>query len=312
MLHVLNGDATASVFWRAGIPGHTLVWRDILCEGPVVSVAGAERAAYLARHLEIDAAEYMRTWREGRAAFAAAVDHDEVVLWFEQDLFCAANLWPVLTRLGAAAVSLVYPSLDDVRGLGAADPAQLSALFDARRRLDGDAVARGRAAWHAYASATPAEAQAQARAGDGPLPFAAEALRRHLARLPARATGLNEIEEAALREMDGGGKPFSALFAALTTREPLRRHGMGDVQLAATLRALGGGDAPLVTIEGRAIAACRDWRIEITPAGRAALNGERPWQPPTRWMGGIHLDRGAGRWRRDGDVIRTVAGAVEP
>ncbi|HUF93288.1 MAG TPA: hypothetical protein VMR23_12980 [Candidatus Limnocylindria bacterium] len=127
MLHVLNGDATASVFGRAGIPGHMLVWRDILCEGPVVSVAGAERAADLARHLEIDAEDYLRAWREGQAALAAA-----------------------------ASVSLVFPSLDDVRGLGAADPAQLSTLFEARRRLGADAIARGRAAWQAYTSATPA------------------------------------------------------------------------------------------------------------------------------------------------------------
>ena len=59
MLHVLNGDETASVFARAGIAGHTLVWRDILCEGPVMPQieAVSERAAYLARHLEIDGAQ---------------------------------------------------------------------------------------------------------------------------------------------------------------------------------------------------------------------------------------------------------------
>ena len=310
MLHVLNGDETASVFARAGIAGHMLVWRDILCEGPVMPEieAASERAAYLARHLEIDADDYLRAWRAERAALDAAGDEDEVILWFEQDLFCAVNLWYVLTHLrDGPAVSLVYPSLDDVRGLGAAEPAELTALFDVRHPLRADAVRRGRMAWQAYASATPAEAQAQIRAGDGPLPFVPAALRRHLARLPALATGLNEIEETALHEVAGGSHPFPAVFSAVIAREPMRRHGMGDVQLAATLRALAGGDSPLVTIEGGSLAACPQWHVRLTAGGRAALNGDRPWQPPARWVGGIQVDGTTAKWRRDGDIIRKVA-----
>jgi hypothetical protein len=310
VLHVLNGDAAAAVFARAGIPGDALVWRDILCEGPAVSGVGAAaaRAAYLASHLDIDAGEYVRAWQTAHEVLAAVGRHDEVVLWFEQDLFCAVNLWYVLTHLGGTpTASLVYPSLDDVRGLGAAEPAQLASLFAARRPLVTDAVEAGRAAWRAYAGLTPSEAQRQIRTGDGPLPFVAAALRRHLARLPALTTGLNEIEEAALQEVDGPGRPFPAVFSAVTAREPLRRHGMGDVQLAATLRALAGGAAPLLTIDGGALAACRDWHVRLTPDGRAALDGDRPWQPPARWVGGLHVNSAGATWRRDGDDIRTVA-----
>lgn len=310
MLHVLNGDETASVFARAAIAGHTLVWRDILCEGPVKPRIedASERAASLARQLEIDAADYLRAWRAEQAALDAAGDEDEVILWFEQDLFCAVNLWYVLTHLREGpALSLVYPSLDDVRGLGAAEPAQLTALFHARHPLRADAVRRGRMAWQAYASVTPAEAEAQIRAGDGSLPFVPAALRRHLARLPALATGLNEVEETALHEVAGGSQPFPAVLSAVTEREPVRRHGMGDIQLAATLRTLAGGDSPLVTIEDGPLAACHHWHVRLTPGGRAALNGDRAWQPPARWVGGIHVDSTTAKWRRDGDIIRKVA-----
>jgi hypothetical protein len=270
--------------------------------------APARRSAYLASHLDIDAGEYERAWQDEHAALAGAGRHDEIVLWFEQDLFCAVNLWYVLTHLGGIpAASLVYPSLDDVRGLGAAEPAYLASLFAARRPLTTDAMEGGHAAWRAYAGATPAEAQSRIRTGDGPLPFVAAALRRHLARLPALTTGLNEIEEAALEEVDGPGRSFPAVFSAVTAREPLRRHGMGDVQLAAALRALAGGDPPLVTIDGGGLAACRDWHVRLTSDGRAALDGERPWQPPARWIGGLHVDSAGAQWRRDGDDIRTVA-----
>ena len=65
MLHVLNGDATATVFARAGLDGERLVWRDILAEGPVAADADTParldaRAAYLAERLTIDREAYVR------------------------------------------------------------------------------------------------------------------------------------------------------------------------------------------------------------------------------------------------------------
>ncbi len=260
------------------------MWRDILCEGPVAASIDdpADRGAYLARLLDIDAAEYVAGWREAHAALARAADHDEIVLWFEQDLFCAVNLWYVLSRLAGvrAALTLVYPSLDELRGLGTVGPAHLRGLFSGRAALTAAAVAEAREAWLAYAIATPMAAQDLAYAGEGVLPFVAAAMRRHLARLPALTTGLGEI----------------------TAREPVRRHGMGDWQLAATLRALASGTPPLVSISGGAIAACSEWRVEATAEGRAVIAGERAWSPRPRWVGGVRIDAHPG-WRRDGDRV---------
>jgi len=90
VLHVLNGDATHRVFEQTHLTGDVLVWRDILVEGPAASPDA--RAPWLAAHLGIDAEEYVRGRREEAAALAATARHDEVVLWFEHDLFCAVNL----------------------------------------------------------------------------------------------------------------------------------------------------------------------------------------------------------------------------
>ena len=49
MLHLLNGDATASVF-PPSLPGERAVWRDILVEGPPVD-DDAARARWLAPRL---------------------------------------------------------------------------------------------------------------------------------------------------------------------------------------------------------------------------------------------------------------------
>jgi hypothetical protein len=94
VLHVLNGDATLRVFQQTRLPGDVLVWRDILVEGP--AAPPAVRAPYLAERLGIDAQEYVAGRRQEAAALEGSADHDEVVLWFEQDLFCAVNLWFLL------------------------------------------------------------------------------------------------------------------------------------------------------------------------------------------------------------------------
>jgi len=180
MLHVLNGDETRTVFERAGLPGEVMVWRDILVEGPVDAGSDAvpaldARVAFLAERLAIDRDIYARGARAQAEALDAASSHDEVALWFEQDLFCAVNLWRLLDwfarRAPATRLSLVYPSTDDLKGLGAAQPPQLTALFAGRTPVSEATRALGARAWAAYASADPLDGATLADADDTALPF---------------------------------------------------------------------------------------------------------------------------------------------
>ena len=110
MLHLLNGDATLAVFPSA-LPGFRAVWRDIMVEGPAVD-DGAARGAWLGPRLGVTPDEYERGWRAGQGTLARAADDDEIILWFEQDLFCAVNLWFVIARLPPTAPAwLVFPPL---------------------------------------------------------------------------------------------------------------------------------------------------------------------------------------------------------
>src|SRR5439155_1597163 len=207
VLHVLNGDATHRVFEQTHLTGDVLVWRDILVEGPAASPD--ERAPWLAARLGINAEEYVRGRREEAAALAATARHDEVVLWFEHDLFCAVNLWFLLDRFSA----------------------------------------RG-----------------------------------------------------------GGPVDFSRLFAMVGAREPVRPHGMGDLQFAARLRELSRGPHALVTLDadGRAP---RAWTLALTPLGRDVVAGRADWlahHPLDRWLGGVHLHSPRPSWRWDGRARRLV------
>jgi len=318
MLHLLNGDATAAVFARAGLPGESAVWRDVLMEGPVAAGAVTAdampgRPAYLAERLAIDPEEYGRASRQNEAALARGAEHDELVLWFEQDLFCAVTLWFVLARLATrppARLSLVFPETSAVKGLGALAPEPLAALFGERRVLDPDALTAGRAAWDAYASPTPAAVERLIR-GDAPLPFVAGAARCHLGRLPSTRDGLNEMERAVLAALRDGPLAFAPLFTRVTDDEAVRRHGAGDVQVAGTLREMRGGPGPLVGIE-RADRAPREWTVAITETGRDVLDGraDRMTRSPVdRWVGGVRVAPGLPAWRWDGRRVRLAHAA---
>jgi hypothetical protein len=300
MLHLLNGDATAAVF-PAALPGERAVWRDILMEGP----AGADamtRAAWLAPRLGVTADDYARGWREGEATLARALEHDEIVLWFEQDLFCATNLWFVIDRLAGGHVSLVFPGLDeDFAGLGTLGPEAFAPLLERRERLSAAAVGEARDLWRAYAAAEPVALAALVPT----LPFAARAIRLHCGRFPSAARGVDEVEHAVLAALE---RPLrvDTLFRAVLGEPPLRELGMGDTQLAALLRDLASGPAPLVSLAEADGDDITRWDVTRTDAGADVLAGRADrlsLSPLDRWLGGVHLRPGAHVWRWNGRAL---------
>jgi hypothetical protein len=302
VLHVLNGDATAAVF-PPTLPGERTVWRDILMEGPAAGDADA-RAAWLAPRLGVSADDYARGWREGQRILAHAKEHDEVVLWFEQDLFCATNLWFVLDRLEAPRISLVFPPLSAGGGLGVRAPGAFEPLFERRRALTAADIADARALWRVYAAPEPLPLTRL----QPTLPFAPTAVRLHCARFPSLVDGLDGVEHATLAALDHPLE-FAVLFRRVTTSTGLSELALGDVQLAAIVRDLATGDTPLLAIEHRD-QPFTGWRVRRTSLGADVLAGRADrvaLVPLDRWLGGVHLRPGAPLWRWDRERRTLVA-----
>ena len=313
MLHIVNGDATVARLTPAALPGDVLVWRDILVEGPVtpdvdVEALASYRASWLERRLGIDAPEYLASGRAQADGLARALSHDELILWFEQDLFCVVNLchlaaWLVRAR-PHARVSLVFPA----DPLGTTAPEVLAGLFAARAPFTEEAVAQAAAWWRAYAAADPTTGDV---GGTDALPFLAAAWRLHLERFPSVESGLGAIEAAALGALDESSRPVAGVFREATRSERMRAHGLGDLQFVAYLRALANGGTPLVRMVGEGGDVAR-MTVSITEAGRAARAGARDRldaQPLDWWVGGVHLEGRRTPWRWDAARVRLVGGA---
>ncbi len=106
MLHVLNGDSARMGIERSGIPGVFVVWPDVLYEGPTPLATGEEwiavRTAYLAGVADRPIDDVAERYRQNDAILESFRDHDEVVFWFEHDLFdqllLIRHLWWLRTR----------------------------------------------------------------------------------------------------------------------------------------------------------------------------------------------------------------------
>jgi hypothetical protein len=309
VLHLLNGDASAAVM-PASIDGERAVWRDILVEGPPVA-DGAVRGGWLGPRIGVSAEDYARRWQEGQATLDRAHEHAEVVLWFEQDLFCAVNLWYVVDRLAliATRISLVFPPLaDGFDGLGGLGADDFAPLLERRTVLDAGTQAGASALWRAYAASEPTALVTLAR--DPALPFTARAVRLHCGRFPSASQGLSEVETAALEMLARQSPmPFVSLFAAVTRRPELKDLGMGDVQFAWLMRELAACEPALLRIDDTTLAFA-GWTLSATPVGSDALAGRvdrLALCPIDRWLGGVHIAPSRPTWRWDARAVRLLA-----
>ncbi|CAN5752895.1 hypothetical protein BH18ACI5_BH18ACI5_03920 [soil metagenome] len=99
-LHVANGTSTTRLIEAAGIPGGLSIWADPLFEGPVpAGLVDAQLLEVRTRYLggaygSQDPVNDMAQWR---ATIERHQKYDELVLWFEHDLFDQLNLIQLLT-----------------------------------------------------------------------------------------------------------------------------------------------------------------------------------------------------------------------
>src|SRR6476619_1101175 len=133
MLHITNGHSVGIP--QTGISGEVLYWLDMLHEGPVpAGLTFEEMSAVRARFLMTSG------WGDGGvrsdfalrdAQLAGWAGHEEVVLWFEHDLYDELQLiqildWFASRDLGETRLRLIcigeFPGITRFGGLGELRP----------------------------------------------------------------------------------------------------------------------------------------------------------------------------------------------
>jgi hypothetical protein len=314
VLHITNGDSAADRIRQTGIDGEILPWRDILHEGPVPAGLAFEalsrvRAQFIAEQLGPPDG-VGDAFAERDATLISFRQNDEVILWFEHDLYDQLQLFQLLdwfARQGMGPVRLSLVQADDY--LGPATPERLRVWFDARHTVSAGELALGRRAWEAFRAPEPSGIAALLKEDTSVLPFLKAALLRHLEQFPATGTGLSRSETQALEAIAAGrATPEEAYVASHHEREnPIF---LGDTIFALYLERLSGGPAPLVLFADGASIKHPDispdghgfWarHLILTDVGHAVLEGRADQiylNGIDRWLGGVHLHAGASIWR---------------
>ena len=309
-LHVANGTSVTGTLAAAGVPGARSIWADPLYEGPVPAVPDDElveiRSRFLSGEYEgtVDPVNDLRLWR---AAIAAHHTYDELVLWFEHDLFDQLNLIQVLDWLHARVpsdktVSLIcidsFPGRSPFWGLGELEPDELLSLLPARHRVTPAEYDLAVRAWTAFREPTPGPLDALRRGDTSALPFLAPALERFLQEYPWTRDGLSRSERRVLELAEDGSIALRAVFPRMQDGE--RAYGITDLSLASLAVTLSRTSPPLLTVDGVAPDSLNG-SIALTDAGRDVLAGrkDRVSCGVDRWMGGVQIQSGTDRWRWD-------------
>src|SRR5688500_2293020 len=91
ILHILYGDAPRPAMEQASVPGTLSAWPDVLHDGPTPLATGEEwiraRCGYLDSIVPVEADELAEHYRASDAVLESWRERDEVVFWFEHDLF---------------------------------------------------------------------------------------------------------------------------------------------------------------------------------------------------------------------------------
>lgn len=314
-LNITNGDIAAGTLSEAGIAGKIIPWRDVLHEGPVdsslsLAALSKQRARFIAERGWAGVTQASGGFAERDRAIQKLDDVDEVVLWFEDDLYDQLQLIQLLDFFARAPVKGKKISLVVVDGyIPPLSAAKIRELDSARPAVTAAQLALAKRAWKAFGSDDPQAILKILSEDTSALPYLAAALKRHLEEFPSVENGLSRSEYEALSAInEGHTTPVAAFLDVAKRQESIF---LGDSIFWWYLERLSGRkNALLAWSDGTPVVAptpdtSRAFvkrELKLTPLGREVLSARKDWQnlnTSSRWLGGVEIAPGKKQWRWD-------------
>ncbi|MEO8704863.1 MAG: DUF1835 domain-containing protein [Kofleriaceae bacterium] len=308
IVHICNGDSTADTLSLADLPGEIRVWADALDRGPLLPVSDDEhyklRGEHWAARGDRDASK-LAEWDRGVDEAASA---EELILWFEHDLFDQLALVRLLARLARRGLPQTltivsidrHPEVANFMGFGQLRPEHLAELWPRRTPLSRDAIDEAITTWIAVTAADPRALPFLSRRVKA-MPFLAGAIERQLEEFPDPLSGLSRTERQLLAAVARGVSTGGDLMQAVQAIDP--RYPITDTVLAETLQVLARcGFVEGVPPGAPPASAFKELAATVTPLGRQALAGaiDRVHEVGIDdWRGGVRLSGRGPVWRWD-------------
>ncbi|WP_324719141.1 DUF1835 domain-containing protein [Salinimicrobium sp. HB62] len=214
ILHITNGDDLSSQIPELDIPGDVITWREMLCEGPASMDVGDEnfvllRKIFLLEKYKVSEEDYQKEFLQELVKLAAINKYDEIVLWFEFDLFSHMNMLALISFLlqnkKTGPFSLVcsrkLKGEEEMTPLSQLSPKNQIEHYKQRIPLTDEDIQTAQLIWELYCSNKPKRLASEIKKTTN-FEYLSSCIRAHIERFPSVKTGLNTLEVNVLRLID--------------------------------------------------------------------------------------------------------------
>ncbi len=250
--HILNGDALLD-FFPAILPGEIIVAREALVDGPINGETLVDfwqtRASFISSEFGEEPELYFSDVVTEFEKIVSIERSSEVNLWFEEDLFCQANLWFCANLLAPVSDScdiyIVKPPLKndqpDWGGFGALGINGLATAYQQRQQLSGEEMEMLSQLWIAYKNGDRNRLKHLSNTETTNFTFLPQVIKAQLDRFSA--DNMSGRPERVLQEImkEYNTDDFKTIFREFSRREGI--YGFGDWQVEKLLKKLSGSTA---------------------------------------------------------------------
>lgn len=214
-LHITNGDGLTDNIKELNLGGETVVWREMLCEGPTVTQLGSSefielRTNFLNDYYNISKEDYEKQFVQELKKLSKVNEYDEVVLWFEFDLFSHINMLAIINHLKDLNLSKPVFLVCSKKLKGEKEFCPLSQLslkelnnhYVQRIPLNDDDLEMAGLMWQLYNGENPQKLKLLIKKKTN-FEYLSSCIRAHIERFPNSTTGLNALEKNILKLIHG-------------------------------------------------------------------------------------------------------------
>jgi len=237
--HILNGDCLEDQLRQTKVNQNFIVCRECLIEGDLDAASLEDfwkiRANFITVTYGVSAEDYFSKTVSEFGKLYNLPAGSEICLWFENDLFCQANMWFMLALLSERLnpkVYRVFPVIDNKtdrwKGFGISTTEKLEQAYSSKVQFKPEDVELGKQLWEAYRKGNFKKLQELSRKQSDCFEYLEEVCRAHIERyLPDKNFGRPEkIIKEIIRTKSKG---FQEVYSEFSAREGI--YGFGDLQV---------------------------------------------------------------------------------
>ncbi|MGB5226854.1 MAG: DUF1835 domain-containing protein [Eudoraea sp.] len=241
-LHITNGDSFTQKLRTLKLKGEIITWREMLCEGKTETNVGSEsfwktRFDFLHKNYKVSKSWFVEKTLKEYRSLCNHKQQDQIILWFEYDLFCQINMLAVLSWLKKhrryAEIYLVCSGDEDETNrlyrLNDLSDEQLLNSYENKIKLSQNDIEYADYVWQLYCSDNPIRLENLIDFDNYQFDYLSDAIKVHLRRFPTIKNGLNELENRVL-EFSLQQKPKSKKELLNSLIQNQGFYGFGDTQ----------------------------------------------------------------------------------